>query len=381
MSNIIVRLRPLGRPLGSIALCLSLLALSACSLLPGNPGAAVPVATQVSAANQAKPAATQAKTPAPQPPPPSTQSTHPPPRAGAAPQKPTATEAPANQFGLLGELTDRVFVQPSETDQAHLGVFGESLPIGALVNTDQTGRARLLLQNGTTVRMAPNTQITLTDHQQPQSGDVITQLDLLVGKVWAILGRGASETLTVETPIGVGAVRGSYMSVEYAPGKPDDPSDDVLIVTCLEGNCSVTNDTGTVNLTTGQKAIIEGKGGPISGPNPMTQEDVNDWLNNNPEILILFSITNGQGPASLGPITIQLPGGGFIVVLPPDTETPTPTPTATPTGGGGSTLPTAAPGGYAPWPNTLGSHAGELAVVFFGLVFVAAGRETFKRRK
>jgi FecR protein len=377
-------------------LALGLVLLSGCGLLPAaSKATSVPVAaqgaTQAVVIIPAKLAATATKAVAA------------PTKAaptGSAPTKSAPTAAPsatsagsqattaptAEQFGILGDTTKKVSVKSSLETDAHEGVFGESLPKGAVLNTDDTGRARILLQNGSTLRLAPNTQLALTDRQEPTTGNILTQLDLLVGKVWAILGRGANESLTIETPIGVGAVRGSYMSVEYIPGKLDDPTDDILIITCLEGDCSVTTPLGTVNLTTGQKITITGKGNPPVGPVPMTQQDIQDWLDNNVEILILFGINgNGQAPTSLGPITLQLPGGGTIViVLGPDTPTPTATPTPSATsssGGGGSTLPTAAPASYAPWPSTLGSRSGGLAVVFFGLVVTVAGGGWLKRRK
>lgn len=357
--------------------------LAGCSLLPGGASpAGVQVATVSSAGQSAGTAPTKA---------PATAT-----KASAATKASPATSAPAPataggpdtgaRFGLMGDLTQKVSVKPSEDVEPHPGQFGESLPVGAEVDTDETGRARLLLENGTTVRLAPNTQTVLTDRRQPASGDLLTQLNLLIGKVWVLLPRGANETLTVETPAGVGAVRGSFMSVEYAPGRPNDDSDDVLIITCLEGDCSISNATGTLKLTTGQKAFIQAKGGPIAGPEPMTQADVNDWLDNNPEILILFGITNGQPPESGGPVTIQIPGGGIIFILPTPTSTgaaasPTPTPTPTPIPGGGSTLPTAVPAAGVSWPSAFGARADGLAVVFFGLVLGVVGRGWLKRRR
>jgi len=363
-----------------VSLALGWVLLSGCGLLSAaSKATSVPVATQAVAIIPAKLAATATK--------PVVAPTKTAPSATSAGSQatiaPVAAEA-TDQFGILGDTTAKVSVKSSSKSDAHEGVFGESLPKGAVLNTDKTGRARILLQNGSSVRLAPNTQLALTDREQPATGDIATQFNLLVGKVWAILGRGANETLTIETPIGVGAVRGSYMSVEYIPGKPNDPSDDILIITCLEGDCSLTTPLGTVNLTTGQKITITGKGNPPVGPVSMTQQDIQDWLDNNVEILILFGIGNGQAPTSLGPVTLQLPGGGTIVIVLPgatDTETPTPTATSTSGGSGGSTLPTAAPGGYAPWPNTLGSSSGGLTLVFFGLVVTAVGGGWLKRRK
>lgn len=381
MTNLLKRMKSLRW----VSLGLAAVLLAACGLLPAAPKpTAVPVATQPVSIVPAKLVATDTKAA-----PANTATKAPTATTASSKPAPTATTAPtsesAAQFGILGDITDHVTVKASAKAQEKPGTFGESLPKGAVLTTDDTGRARILLENGSTVRMAPNTQLSLVDRQEPktETDNVLTQLNLLVGKVWAILGKGADESLEIETPIGTGAVRGSYMSIEYIPGASDDPTDDVLIITCLEGNCSLTTPLGTINLTTGQKVIIIGKGNPPTGPTPMTQEDVQDWLDNNVEILILFGIGNGQtgGPIALGPITLQLPGGGtIVVVIPAATDTPTPTPTATSTGGGGSTLPTTTPSGGFVWPNNLGVRADGLAVVGFGLVFSVAGA-WYKRRK
>ena len=349
------------------------LALAGCSLLPSG-AISVPVATAAVVATATSAGAVAQPTPA------------------AIAARVTVTLGPTElgeSLGLLGDVIQKVLVKPSAAAEEHQGVFGEALPVGATVKTDETGRARLLLENGSTVRLAPNSQIVLTDRQQPESGDVLTRLNLLVGQVWVILGRGTAETLTVETPIGVGAVRGSFMSVVYLPGDPDDLTDDILSITCLEGECELTTPLGTVKLTTGQKIGLAGKGNAPTGPVPMTQADIREWLDNNVEILILFGIFDqsqgGQPPQSLGPILlpIQIPGGGdiFVLVPPTNTPTPTPTPTATNTGGGGATLPTAAPAGSANWPNPFNGRVDGVMALMTGLVLGVVGVRRVRRRK
>lgn len=356
------------KPLFILGLGLTLLCLSGCSLIPGAAPATVVVATQVATAAPAKLAATATKQVVGT----ATKAPTAAPSATPGVKQPTATTAAgtAEQFGLLADLKDKVSIKPAGSASAHAGLFGEALPKGAVLTTDTTGQARIILQNGTTVRLASNSQLSLSDRQQAQDGSILSQFSLVVGKIWAILGRGGNETLTVETPIGVGAVRGSYLSVEYIPGKADDPSDDILIITCLEGDCSLTTPLGTINLTTGQKITITGKGNPPVGPSPLTQQDIQDWLDNNVDILVLFGVTDGQLPESNGPVTIQIPGGGTFFILP--------TPTAQP---GGSTLPTVAPAAGVPWPASGANGIGAFAVVFGGVALSVVGRSFRKRPK
>jgi hypothetical protein len=247
----------------------------------------------------------------------------------------TAGESPV---AMLGELTQKVFVVPPGGAQ-HAGTYGEPIAIGDDLFTDETGRVRVIFSSGSTVRLAPNTRLTLTDHKSNATDDWLTRLNLAIGQVWAIVPTGS---LSVETPIGVGAVRGSFISVIYIPGAPDTFDDDILIILCLEGDCTATTRLGEMQFGIGQKVIITGDGVLPAGPVSMDQADVDEWLANNPEILILFrGSTLAPGPDALATITAQvgpdlLTGGGFVVAFPilltsTPTETPTPTPTPTPT--------------------------------------------------
>lgn len=263
---------------------------------------------------------------------------------------PSATPAAAARFGLLADLKTNVSVRLTADGKDHAGQFGEALPVGAQVVTDPTGKARIVMENGSTVRLGPNTQLVLVDRQQQSSG-LQTQLQLLIGKLWVILGRDAGETLQVETSVGVAAVNGSYMSVDYQPGKPDDTSDDVLQVTCLEGSCSLTVNGQTIKFTTHQKIRLEGKGGKLKGPEAMSSDDIQEWLDNNDEILIEGGNDQGQNG------------------------------TETPEAPGGSTLPTKAPAAGVPWPGGAAGRPDGLAIVVTGIVLGVAGGGWLKRRK
>ena len=261
---------------------------------------------------------------------------------------------------VLGELTPKVFVVAPGTAQ-HAGVYGEPVALGNDLFTDETGRVRVIFSSGSTVRLAPNTRLTLSEHQPNAEGDWLTRLSLAIGQVWAIVPTGS---LSVETPIGVGAVRGSFISLIYLPGEPDTFDDDILIILCLEGNCTATTRLGEMRFGIGQKVIITGEGVLPAAPLSMDQADIDDWLANNPEILILFrgSIL-APGPDALATITAQggpdlLTSGGFVVAFPilitsTPTNTPTPTPTPTPTATPTNPPPALGPSATACVPGTL----------------------------
>jgi FecR protein len=150
------------------------------------------------------------------------------------------------------------------------------LPVKSQVKTLEDSQARLDLATGTIVRLGPNTLFTLEVQQDGNAG-LFTRIWMDVGKVWVILNGGSLE---IETPSGLAAVRGSYMSVEYYPEKED------LTVTCLEGHCSIQNEMGKMNMIAGEACDIEALGEPPHG-RMMNKEEMNDWMGMNPEATMM----------------------------------------------------------------------------------------------
>jgi hypothetical protein len=150
--------------------------------------------------------------------------------------------------------------------------------VNGQVQTGDDGRVRLDLSSGTIIRAAPSTLFTLIANDEMEGG-LATRIKMEIGKIFIILNGGSAD---VETPSGVASVRGSYMKVEVDPETLD------IYVTCLEGDCSATNPAGTVNFTDGQKVVLFHRD-PVTGnwtaPNvePMTPEEFQEWLDNNPE--------------------------------------------------------------------------------------------------
>lgn len=207
----------------------------------------------------------------------------------------------------LSELSGKV-----ELKQAGQADFSPANPEATLeangqVQTGDDGRVRLDLSSGTIIRVSPSSFFTLTSNEETDGG-LITKIKLEVGKIFIILNGGQAD---VETPSGVASVRGSHMKVEVDPITKD------IYITCLTGNCSASNPAGTVNFTNGQQVILfafDETTGTWTAPGvlPMTQEQFEEWLNENPETEELFNQAMGT-----------------VTALAQPTEESTPTPTAT----------------------------------------------------
>ena len=207
---------------------------------------------------------------------------------------------------MLSEITGKV-----ETRQADQNVFSPAqlnsfLNVNGQALTGTDGRIRLDLSTGTIIRVAPNSLFTLASNEAA-NGSLNTRVELAIGKLFIILSGGSTQ---VETPTGTAAVRGSYMSVSY------DPNSGETRVTCLEGHCTLSNAFGSVEITAGQTAIITAAGQPPQ-IGEMSAEDIQAWLNDNPEAgLVAAELTNETAATEVPPATD----------IPPMPNTPTPIP-------------------------------------------------------
>jgi FecR-like protein len=191
------------------------------------------------------------------------------------------TSTPSSTLtALVNEI--KGIVQARQPDQSDYAIAddGLTLQLQGQVKTGDEGRARLDLSTGTIVRVASISIFTLEENQPSNDNSLITKLKLEAGKVWVIL-RGGS--LDIDTPSGLAGVRGSYMSVAIDPATND------VYITCLEGNCSVQNPSGTLNLTSGQTGrLLHLDTTTNTYPAPqlgtMTPLDFQDWRDNNPEV-------------------------------------------------------------------------------------------------
>jgi hypothetical protein len=205
-----------------------------------------------------------------------------------------ATPTPGGETGLSATVTDisgPVEVKANQDSSFTKAVPGFVLQLLGQAQTQTAGKVRLDFSTGTIVRLGPNTLFTLQPAEAAAQGLGI-RLKMTLGKLWVILNGGS---LHVDTPSGVAAVQGSYLSVTIGP-------DGELRITCLEGDCSVSNNAGTVYIVGGQTASA-------NGPNDharvgvMTAQDYQDWLNNSPESA---SLVRQGSTVTVPPTTLPL---------------------------------------------------------------------------
>jgi hypothetical protein len=214
----------------------------------------------------------------------------------------------ANVSDIIGEVLARL----SPDVEFEKVVEGLVLEVNGQVKTLANSSVRLDLSEGSIIRLAADTLFSL-EGQEPQGNSFLTRIKMESGKLWVILNGGALE---VETSVGVASVRGSYMSVEYIPETGE------VLVTCLEGVCTLSNGGGSVTLYAGQTATATNfNEPPVVGW--MDHEDVQEWLDANPEAtLVVVPLTNTPAPTADDGSSPD----GLV-----ETSTPTPLPTATAT--------------------------------------------------
>ncbi len=228
------------------------------------------------------------------------------------------TETPADpsqpQSARLSEVVGDVQIRnPGQTDFGP-AEEGALLQEGGEVRTGPDGRARLDLSSGTIVRVPPDTSFVLAANA-PAEDSLFTRLRLLAGQIWVALTGGSLE---VETPGGTAAVRGSHLMVWL------DPATMQVWVSCFEGQCSASNPAGSLDLSTGEGAVLrivgEGETPPPPTARALTWDEFQAWASNVPEAEALL-------PEIVATLT------AFPTATATAASTPTMTPTCTPTPG------------------------------------------------
>jgi LysM repeat protein len=181
----------------------------------------------------------------------------------------------------LSEISGTVQVMKPADGQFKDAVDGQTIVVNDQVLTHQEGRVRIELSNGTFFRLSPLTTFVLEELEERDDG-LFARLMLEIGELWIILKGGA---VNVDTPSGLASVRGSYLHVSYWPDTGE------TYITCLEGECSLENLGEVVKLVAGQTAIIlNADAPPVSGK--MSDDEVEEWLNMNPESTqVIISLT------------------------------------------------------------------------------------------
>lgn len=195
----------------------------------------------------------------------------------------TKTETASPLSATLSELAGNVEARQTEQEDFLPASVETILEAHGQVQTADNGRVRLDLSTGTIIRVGPSSIFTLIANDKVEGG-LFTKIRMEAGRIFIILSGGSAE---VETPSGIASVRGSYMKVEVDPVTHD------IYVTCLEGNCSASNPAGTINFSSGQRSVLYHQDS-ITGnwiapdAEPMTVEEFQVWLDENPEAKDLF---------------------------------------------------------------------------------------------
>lgn len=249
---------------------------------------------------------------------------------------PTASVDSARS-ATLSEIVNLVEGRAAEVNEFAQVAVGFVAGVGGAIRTGVDSRARLDLNDGTILRLAPLSSFTLQGLPTSSEADPLTQLQLVIGKLWVNLTGGAVE---VETPVGVATVRGSFAVFEYIDGDPADPTDDILIVSCLEGSCRATNATVDERMGNLEKVILSNGGATVTRLT-LTEADVQAFLADNPEAQRMVVTLTAAAPSATvasetPPVTptatdTPTPSPLPITLTPSQTRTPTATSTPTPT--------------------------------------------------
>jgi LysM repeat protein len=234
---------------------------------------------------------------------------------------PLPTPTPDPRSAAVSEVVQTVETRAGEGQTYAQVTTGYVLRGGGQVRTGQASKARLDISDGTILRLAQNSSFTLEDIT-PFSGGVLARLQLEAGKLWVSLTGG---TLQVETPVGVASVRGSFAVIQYSPGDPANPDDDLLVLDCLEGACTAQNDNVDARLGNLERVVMNHIG---QMRMTLTGADVEAFLRENPEgQRLVMTLT-----AALGAQTrLATPTPSTTPQIPLASATPSNTPLAPPT--------------------------------------------------
>lgn len=227
---------------------------------------------------------------------------------------------PAALTANLREISGTVTYRPAGRTEFLPVLPDQIITIQSSVKTARQSRVRLDLSNQSIVRLGENTLFVLQDEQQENQG-ARYRVNLGIGEIWIILRDGSLE---VETPSGLAAVRGSFLHVEYYPETR------LTRLTCLEGACSVKNESGQVDLVAGETGSVYDQAlAPVAGR--MDKNDINAWLQNNPEATLVIPPlrkTAAALPSLTAGAAVSMPVTATATLLLPPTLRSTSTPVA-----------------------------------------------------
>jgi len=199
----------------------------------------------------------------------------------SAPLTPTAL--PAVEPGPLAELIElqgNARWRASDATDWDCASIGQDLLLENQVLTESGTKAVIEYLDGLLVHVAPKTLFTVTKLEQAEDHSLWTTIQLLVGQLFVSHDGAQASQIRVETEAGIAGVRGTMMSVKVTiSGR--------VVITCLEGTCTLENEYGTIVLQAGQQAEILNANLPPVFLGIIADYQLNEWFANNSAALLV----------------------------------------------------------------------------------------------
>ncbi|MBI4787157.1 MAG: FecR domain-containing protein [Chloroflexi bacterium] len=202
----------------------------------------------------------------------------------------------ARRTASVHEIVNIVQARPA-VDQA-FAQASEGLVVGegGQVQTQAQSRVRLDFSEGTTVRLGADSLVTV-QQLNGAGNDAFSRFFLEGGKLWISVFGGS---FTVETPVGVATVRGSFAVFEY------DRANDVLTVDCIEGMCTAANDAVDERMGNLEGVVLRRAGRQVTRT-ALNAGAVQDFVRNSPEGRPVIATLTAAPPATRVPRATDTP--------------------------------------------------------------------------
>jgi hypothetical protein len=180
---------------------------------------------------------------------------------------------------VLSEIEGEVIAKQSGEDSFYEVANGFVLNSLGQVSTGYEARVRLDISDGSIVRLGANAVFTL-DYGKKTAEGTTTKLELNLGQIWVILKGGS---IDIDTESGVASIRGSYGGLSVSPTGE-------VYFTCFEGDMHISLASGVYECQEGTTLTIKGLFDDDPEPGYWTKEQIEAFLNANPEGLEVYEV-------------------------------------------------------------------------------------------
>jgi len=173
------------------------------------------------------------------------------------------------------EVEGNVRYKNPDMDEMAKIEIGTQLQKGCIIYSFSDSRAKIQLNQDSSIIIAPNSQYVIKEITEDSEGQEIS-LELVEGQVFIAVDEDTFiGHVDVNTPYGVASIRGSRMSVLIEAAQ--------AVVTCLYGNCSAKNAAGETAIGQAGQAAMSAQDAAPPDSTPMAAGQVNDWFANDPK--------------------------------------------------------------------------------------------------